>query len=320
MRTHENRKPQSNQQQAAAGLATGYLKDNRSQHAVQRKAGTALIEKKPFYEIAQLKPKADNAETSSGEVVQRIIRLGKKTAKGQQATAISGKRYSGHNSAANKRALLHVLRYRKHDRHMRLSYPEETALANSTTNNPQTGLANRTPQMPRGTAICHKISDNSIRAKINGLLHLEKGNGNKQPLNGYLQMLVNYIKPEKRSDDTPSSGPYWNEARYKYATAKAQLDAARGKAAGSSSRAIHAHTAGKNVANSPVNLFLGDSITNSSIHAHFDQNTYGGGVNPPLTPRSERAKPVNDLIDRVSFAAVRLNSGRTKKSSRPGDQ
>lgn len=232
-----------------------------------------------------------------------------------------GGRYPGHDSAANKRALIDVLNHRKKTLNKSLSHPEETARKVSKRSGaPETGLQNITPSMIRGTAICHKISDKSIRDKITSLFEAEKKSKDNTALDSYLISLVNYINPAHAADETPSGGDYAKEAAKKYDDAfAARIKMILGKA-GSGSRLALAHVVGKNVANSPVNLFLGDSITNSSIQAHFDQNTYasGPGTDPPPTPRSARAEPVNDLVNH-NFDALDLASGRTKKSSRPGD-
>jgi hypothetical protein len=232
-----------------------------------------------------------------------------------------GGRYPGHDSAANKRALIDVLNHRKKSLHKSLSHPEETARSVSkNSGKPETGLQNVTASMIRGTAICHKISDKSIRDKITSLFEAEKKSKDKVPLDSYLISLVNYISPAHAKDETPSGGDYAAEASNKHSAAfSARLEMIVEKA-GSANRLAQAHIVGRNVANSPVNLFLGDSITNSSIQAHFDQNTYAApsGHNPPPTPRSRRASPVNDLVN-DDFAALDLDSGRTKKSSRPGD-
>jgi hypothetical protein len=232
-----------------------------------------------------------------------------------------GGRYPGHDSAANKRALIDVLNHRKKTLGKSLSHPEETARkVSKSSGTPETGLKNITPSMIRGTAICHKISDKSIRDKISALFEAEKKSKDKTALDSYLISLVNYINPAHATDETPSGGDYAAEAKRKYEDAfAARLEMITEKA-GSGNRLVQAHVVGKNVANSPVNLFLGDSVTNSSIQAHFDQNTYAApsGHNPPPTPRSARAQPVNALVNH-DFDALDLASGRTKKSSRPGD-
>jgi hypothetical protein len=253
----------------------------------------------------------------------RVARARKGAAKlsGRSRGGGGGGRYPGHDSAANKRALIDVLNHRKQTLGISLSHPEETARSVSKKSGaPETGLKNITASMLRGTAICHKISDKSIRDKINHLFEAEKKSKDKTPLDSYLISLVNYINPAHGGDQTPAGGDYAAEAKNKYDDAfSARIEMIVEKA-GSGNRLTQAHIVGRNVANSPVNLFLGDSKTNSSIQAHFDQNTYAGGAgsNPPPTPRSARAKPVNDLVNH-DFDALDLDSGRTKKSSRPGD-
>ena len=85
------------------------------------------------------------------------------------------KRYPGHDSDANKRALYEIMEYRNNTlTNAQLSHPEETALANSSPGNIQTGKQNITTKMHQGTAICHKISDKSIRNEIEELFSDEK--------------------------------------------------------------------------------------------------------------------------------------------------
>jgi hypothetical protein len=230
-------------------------------------------------------------------------------------------RYPGHDSTGNKRALIDVLNHRKTSLGKSLSHPEETAHTSSVSaGKPETGLTNITPTMIRGTAICHKISDKSIREKINSLFSAEKISNDTTNLDSYLISLVNYINPAHATDETPTGGNYAKEAKDKYDNAFAARINMIFDTAGSASRLTNAHIVGKNVANSPVNLFLGDSVTNSSIQAHFDQNTYGAvvGSDPPPTPRSARAKPINDLVN-THFSALVLPSTKTKKSARPGE-
>jgi len=230
-------------------------------------------------------------------------------------------RYPGHDSMGNKRALIDVLNHRKTSLGKSLSHPEETAHTHSTNaGKPETGLTNITPTMIRGTAICHKISDKSIREKINSLFSAEKISNDTTNLDSYLISLVNYINPAHATDETPTGGNYAKEAKDKYDNAFVARINMILDTPGSTSRLANAHIVGKNVANSPVNLFLGDSVTNSSIQAHFDQNTYDAvvGSDPPPTPRSARAKPINDLVN-TNFSALVLSSTKTKKSARPGE-
>lgn len=302
----------SNAQREHAGVGgTGgrMLQDNRPETIQRKKIAEALsgnpVQQEQSFPVVQLarKPKAKKAAGG---------------AKPKKAAGSTG-RYPGHDSTANKHALIDVLNHRNGN----LSYPEATAHAQSlAAGAPVTGLGNATATMARGTAICHKISDNSIRTKIDALLDAEKKSGSKTNLNNYLQELVDYIKPDHAAHDTPDGGAYAKEAKKKHIAACAALSMAKSSGAASKSRKDRAHAVGKNVANSPVNLFLGDSTTNSAIQAHFDQNTYAApaGQDAPLTPRSSRAAPVNDLPVRTApFIALQLPSGRTKKSSRPGD-
>ncbi|MEI8603566.1 hypothetical protein P4S55_24445 [Shewanella sp. PP-Sp27a-2] len=238
-----------------------------------------------------------------------------------KVTGVTGgqDRYLGHDSMGNKRALIDVLNHRKTSLGKSLSHPEETAHTNSVgAGKPETGLTNITTTMIRGTAICHKISDKSIREKINSLFSAEKISNDTTNLHSYLISLVNYINPAHATDETPNGGNYAKEAKDKYDNAFAARINMILDTPGSASRLTNAHIVGKNVANSPVNLFLGDSVTNSSIQAHFDQNTYGAvvGSDPPPTPRSARAKPINDLVN-THFSALVLSSTKTKKSARP---
>lgn len=230
-------------------------------------------------------------------------------------------RYPGHDSKNNKKALINVLNHRKGNLYKILSHPEETAHGtNQVSKKPETGKANITHQMPVGTAICHKISDKSIRDKIEFLFNAEMKKGNKSKLDSYLENLIDYINPDHLKDETPTGGDYEKEVNKNYEKAwDASLEMIL-LSPGSKKRLVLAHVIGKNVANSPINLFLGDSITNSSIQANFDQNTYAAApyIDAPPTPRSARAKPVNELVNKDYRAKV-LPSNRTKKSSRPGD-
>jgi hypothetical protein len=277
-------------------------------------------------EVAQLEKKNKaKKKVPKKKTKKPVVKLkGKGTKKlkpPKKVVAPGSERYSGHDSTGNKKALIDVLNYRKGTLGKSLSIPEEQARTISIAKGqPETGLANVTPDMIRGTAICHKISDKSIRDKIEELFKAEVISKDTTNLDSYLIKLVNYINPAHATDETPAAGDYAKESKKKYDAANTACLNMLLVTAGAASRRTNAHTVGKNVANSPVNLFLGDSVTNSSIQEHFDQNTYDDvvGSDPPPTPRSTRAKPVNDLIN-LSFSATDLASGRTKKSSRPGD-
>lgn len=264
---------------------------------VQRDPNVGLIRR------ARTKP---GALKKSGKKASKKFPIGKTsgttTKNGKQkVTTVSGMpgqtRYSGHDSAPNKRALIHVLQHRQTFRD--LSHPESTAHSTNKTFNvsdrsttPETGQKNSDARMPQGTAICHKISDNEIRERINTYLTAASYGA----LDTYLRDLVHYIKPDN-SDETPTNGAYWDECQKKLATAKTQL-AVLATAVSPLEKATAAHEVGKCIANSPVNLFVGDSTTNSTIQSAFDQNTYGDearttGFTAPLTPRTRRAKPLS---------------------------
>lgn len=234
-------------------------------------------------------------------------------------------RYSGHDSTGNKRAILEVLDHRADNLGKSLSHPEEKARKVNANNSgvPETGLANKTKLMARGTAICHKISDKSIRDEINGMLAKEGVSKDPAPLDSYIDSLITYINPAHVTDETPSDGLYAKAVADKYINAVAAQIEMTGEAPGSAKRRTEAHIVGKNVANSPVNLFLGDSVTNSSIQEHFDQNTYKAAADddePPLTPRSKRAEQVNDKHAPKSHAKPRKSgkSGTMKSSDLSG--
>lgn len=128
-------------------------------------------------------------------------------------------RYTGHDTKANKAALCDVLSYRSKVLGKELSVPEATALQNSEKEGkPVTGEGNRTAEMPSGTAICHKVSDFSIRSTIQDLSpHPEK-------LEPYLSDLIEYIRPRNESDETPGKGSYYHTvAQEKYDTASGLL-------------------------------------------------------------------------------------------------
>jgi hypothetical protein len=198
-------------------------------------------------------------------------------------------RYSGHDSIGNKRALIQVSRYRKEDPSILPSIPEETALNNYTLKKPLSGKANITEEMSSGTAICHKVSDKSIRIKINGLLKLDN-----HVLVSYLEQGLEYIKPDHEKDNTPSKGEYHDEAQRKYNAATGALEKLRQPSLSATQKSNLAHEVGKNIANSPVNLFIGDSRQNSTNQAYFDPNRYYfADLTKPMdidTPRSARGK------------------------------
>jgi hypothetical protein len=223
-----------------------------------------------------------------------------KIPKGHQITKLkvvrrnraSSERYPGHDSMANKRALLEIAKHRHHQ-NIQLSHPEATAVRNSPDPKwPTTGYGNKTQRMEMGTAICHKISDKSIRSRIDLLYEAETKSKDEGALDEFLLYLIKYIDPSHiGSDDAPKGGYYEAQVKAKYGMANDAFTLSSALKAGNPKRAICAHIVGAAVANSPVNLFLGDSKTNSAIGAHFDQNTF---TKPPLarqvTPRSERAE------------------------------
>jgi hypothetical protein len=229
-------------------------------------------------------------------------------------------RYPGHASAANKKALIEIAKHRQNKKYG-LSHPETTAVKNSpNTAKPVTGRKNRTKKMPSGTAICHKISDKSIRTRIEQLFEKEKGNKKGNELNSFLQGLIKYINPSHISTDVaPKGGFYETQVKAKFAEATAAYSKMANAAAGSAGRLGLAHEVGAAVANSPVNLFLGDSSTNSSISARFDQNTLLHKQKRAPSPRSKRAeakmKENKDWFK--EFTPAEVSKGEPQRSSEP---
>ncbi len=179
-------------------------------------------------------------------------------------------RYPDHDSQANKYALLDVAKFRR-EKGITLSHPEETAFNNwDGISKPETGRKNITGEMPSGTAICHKISDNEIRTSIN---HLFKED-HEGALDSYLSLLVETFKPDHTKHNTPADadGHYNKEAQEKHKAAHNACE--RAKNTSGEERLRNAHLVGMNTANSPVNLFLGDSSTNSSIGYRLDGNMH----------------------------------------------
>lgn len=228
------------------------------------------IQPDPF--IMQLAPGG-----AANIVVQQVTNKGSKKAskKAKKPAPIAQTgRYPGHDSDPNKRALYDVITHREKLKNIRLSHPEKTASGNSAPGNIQTGQQNQTSLMPQGTAICHKLSDKSIREEIEELLKNEKITKDPTALDNRMKELVDYIDHNKHGgmDMVPTGGDYENESVKKHTAAENARQTMINKKPGSFIRLSYAHIVGKNVANSPVNLFIGDSITNSTIQTRLDQN------------------------------------------------
>ncbi len=229
-------------------------------------------------------------------------------------------RYTGHDTKANKAALCDVLSYRSKVLGKELSVPEATALLNSEKEGkPVTGEGNRTAEMPTGTAICHKVSDFSIRSTIEDLSpHPEK-------LEPYLRDLIEYIRPRHESDETPEGSYYHAEVQKKYKAAVDAFRSYREPTLNPEKKLKAAHQIGKAVATSPVNLFIGDRSINSSVSARNDINAYR---NRASTPRSTRGRVFSYEHHTKQFqytgkqssilrseSPLRLRNGETRTSS-----
>jgi hypothetical protein len=198
-------------------------------------------------------------------------------------------RYAGHDSKGNKKALIDVISFREKGNRKKsslrgLSIPEKTALDNSiSAGAPVTGKGNITADMLAGTAICHKISDKAIRDKINSLMD------SPFILKAYLEEGIKYITPDHGKHNTPAKGPYNDEVNRKL---KAATKALKNFDESTFNEAEFAHKVGQSIANSPVNLFIGDSRQNSSNQANFDPNVNFARLtemDDVFTPRSGEA-------------------------------
>lgn len=225
-----------------------------------------------------------DAETNASDATQNPVHTAKRRA--GTLTAFGSTRYPGHDTSDNKDALLDVIIHRKENLKRPLSVPEETAYRNSKRQKMSiTGKGNTTNEMPSGTAICHKVSDKAIRNKINGLLK-----GPDHILRAYLEEGIRYITPDHNKHQTPASGAYEKEAQAKVDTANTALTSFNES---TFKKAEFAHQVGRAIANSPVNLFIGDSRRNSSNQQNFDTNINFASLTnkseSPLTPRSTEA-------------------------------
>ena len=130
-----------------------------------------------------------------------------------------------------------------------------------------------------------------------------------------MREMVDYIDHNKyaTTDKVPKGGEYEKEALKKHNAAFSALQSMMKEQSGSVNRKQFAHEVGKNVANSPVNLFIGDAVINSTIQAHLDQNQFKVKVKKgkkatststfkrELTPRSERAEKVYKTKKKFKF-------------------
>ncbi len=274
--------------------------------ATSKKANTALLEQLHAAYWNAIDVQNNLEVTASGYISTN----GSAVTSGQSNT----KRYPGHSSIYNKRALLAIVRYRKEKLNCTLSHPEATFYDNNKNNNttrPETGRVNTDNIMRNGTAICHKISDKSIRVSIDSFLI----NNDFQSLFIYLRGLLAYIDPAHvRSDYAPTDADseYVKEITNAYNSAKYWYDMLLDQKSNSNQCA---HGVGKFVANSPVNLFIGDSITNSGIQDNFDGNEFEAPGPPSLirtfTPRTIRAAVYKNQSE------VFIRNGVPQFSSRP---
>jgi hypothetical protein len=253
----------------------------------------------------------DTAETSApfsqagAPVVQRTKAAGSKpTVAGKTAKAKSGgsepakpPRYPGHDSAVNKRALLAVARHRNQTLKLELSQPESVALANNAH-----GTKNVTALMPLGTAICHKMSASWLAEQV--MQHCKKPT--PAAFMAFAASCISAITPQA-TDQCPGAGTeYHGKALADLAGATSHAHTAASNWHSPAHRYEFAHHFARCVAQSPVNLFIGDSATNSAIGAEGDSNRYR---NRCRSPRSRRSRQT---------AGKRNAKGKEMSSAMPG--
>ena len=225
---------------------------------------------------------------------QKSTKSHNKASKSEGGMQVKPPRYSGHDSAANKRALLAVAKYRKQMLKLELSQPETVAVANQAH-----GKQNITPLMPLGTAICHKMAASWLADRV--MQHCQ--NPTSQEFAKFAASCISAITPQA-TDQCPGAGSeYHAKACSDRQDAEDHAQTAAAKWHIPKERYGFAHEFARCVAQSPVNLFIGDSATNSAIGAEGDSNRYRNRAKSPRSRRShQKAGKLNKTGKEMSSA------------------